>query len=99
MNGVAMTTSKDVVKFAQTRSGKRQNVMPGARIVMIVTRKFSAVMIDEVPAHWTPIVKNCWPNGACVERGAYAVQPVLNAPPSGTRKLATIISPATGSSQ
>ena len=29
MNGVAMTTSSEVVKFAQTRSGMRQKVMPG----------------------------------------------------------------------
>ena len=46
MNGVARTTSSEVVKFAQTSSGMRQNVMPGARIVMIVTRKLSAVRIE-----------------------------------------------------
>ena len=46
MNGVAITTSSDVVKFAQTSSGMRQNVIPGARMVMIVTRKLSAVMIE-----------------------------------------------------
>src|SRR3954463_5320629 len=99
MNGVAITTSSDVVKFAQTSKGIRQNVIPGARMVMIVTRKFSAVMIEEVPANWTPIVKNCWPSGACVESGAYAVQPVLKAPPDGTRKLDIIMIPAIGSSQ
>ena len=64
MNGVAITTSREVVKLAHTSSGMRQNVMPGARMVMIVTRKLSAVMIDEVPANCTPIVKNCWPRGA-----------------------------------
>ena len=63
MNGVAITTSSEVVKFAQTSSGIRQNVMPGARIVMIVTRKLSAVMIDDAPAHWTPMLKNTWPSG------------------------------------
>ena len=57
MNGVAITTSSEVVKFAQTSSGMRQNVIPGARIVMIVTRKLSAVMIDDAPAHCTPIVE------------------------------------------
>src|SRR3954462_13054442 len=69
MNGVASTTSKDVVKFAQTRSGIRQNVIPGARIVMIVTRKLSAVMIDDAPAHWTAIEKKMFPHGALVEQG------------------------------
>src|SRR5437762_3353914 len=53
MNGVASTTSSEVEKFAQTSSGMRQNVMPGARMVMIVTRKLSAVMIELAPAHWT----------------------------------------------
>src|SRR6478752_3978578 len=68
MNGVAITTSIEVVKFAQTRSGIRQNVMPGARIVMIVTRKLSAVMIDEAPAHWTPWLKKMAPIGWWVEQ-------------------------------
>ena len=68
MNGVAITTSSEVVKLAQTSSGMRQNVIPGARMVMIVTRKLSAVMIDEVPANCTPIVKNCWPSGASVDK-------------------------------
>ena len=69
-NGVAMTTSSDVEKFAQTSSGIRKNVIPGARMVMIVTRKFSAVAIDEAPANCTPIVKNVCPIGALVDSGA-----------------------------
>ena len=68
MNGVAITTSSEVVKFAHTSSGIRQNVIPGARIVMIVTRKFSAVMIDDAPAHWTPWLKKTAPSGWCVEQ-------------------------------
>src|SRR4051812_31322863 len=68
-NGVAMTTSSEVEKFAHTSSGIRQNDMPGARIVMIVTRKFSAVAIDDAPANWTPMVKNIWPIGAEVDSG------------------------------
>ena len=61
MNGVASTTSSEVEKFAQTSSGMRQKVIPGARMVMIVTRKLSAVMIDDAPANWTPMLKNDWP--------------------------------------
>src|SRR3954465_8189971 len=80
-NGVAMTTSSDVEKFAHTSSGMRKNVIPGARMVMIVTRKFSAVAIDDAPANCTPIVKNTCPIGACTDSGAYAVQPVANEPP------------------
>src|SRR3712207_1589358 len=97
-NGVAITTSSDVEKFAHTSSGMRQNDMPGARMVMIVTRKFSAVAIDDAPANWTPMVKNNCPNGIVVESGAYAVQPAANEPP-GTRNDAVIMMPAIGSSQ
>ena len=70
MNGVASTTRSEVVKFAHTSSGMRQNVIPGARMVMIVTRKLSAVMIDEAPAHWTPMLKNTWPSGWWTASGA-----------------------------
>src|SRR6266513_5545697 len=85
MNGVAITTSSDVVKLAHTSSGMRQNVMPGARIVMIVTRKFSAVATDDAPANCTAIEKKVWPSGVTVESGAEAVQPVANEPP-GAKK-------------
>src|ERR687883_1685168 len=98
MNGVAMTTSSDVEKFAHTSSGMRQNDMPGARIVMIVTRKFSAVAIDDAPANCTPMVKNNWPIGTSVDSGAYAVHPVANEPP-GARNDEVIMIPAIGSSQ
>src|SRR6266508_407695 len=98
MNGVATTTSSEVVKFAQTSSGMRQNVIPGARIVMIVTRKLRAVMIEDAPAHWTAIVKKRVPIGWCTDSGGYCVQPFANGPPR-QRKLASIITPAIGSSQ
>ena len=67
MNGVAITTRSEVVKFAQTSSGMRQKVIPGARMVMIVTRKLSAVMIELAPAHWTAIEKNVFPSGWCTD--------------------------------
>ena len=98
MNGVAMTTSSDVEKFAQTSSGIRKKLIPGARIVMIVTRKFSAVAIDDAPANCTPIVKNTCPSGAVTDSGAYAVQPLANEPP-GARNDSSIMIPASGSIQ
>src|ERR1700716_2861676 len=98
MNGVAITTSSEVVKFAHTSSGMRQNVIPGARIVMIVTRKLSAVMIELAPAHWTPMLKKTWPSGWGEGGGAWLVQPVAKAPP-GTRNEVSIMIPAIGSSQ
>jgi hypothetical protein len=98
MKGVAMTTSSEVEKFAHTSSGMRKNDMPGARMVMMVTRKFSAVAIDDAPANCTAMMKNSCPMGAEVLSGAYAVHPLANDPP-GARKDRSIIVPATGSSQ
>ena len=69
MNGVPKTTRAEVVALAQTRSGMRHTVMPGARIVMIVTRKLTAVMIDEAPANWTPTSKSVVPVPACDASG------------------------------
>jgi hypothetical protein len=60
----------DVVKFAQTSSGMRQKVIPGARMVMIVTRKLSAVAIEDAPAHCTAIWKKRLPSGFTTESGA-----------------------------
>jgi len=39
-------------------------------MVMIVTRKFSAVSTDDAPANCTATVKNIWPIGASVDSGA-----------------------------
>ena len=70
MNGVAITTSSEVEKLAHTSSGIRKKLIPGARMVMIVTRKFSAVAIDDAPANCTATVKNSWPSGIVVDSGA-----------------------------
>src|SRR5436190_4993786 len=99
MNGVAMTTSSEVEKFAHTSSGIRQKLMPGARIVMIVTRKFSAVAIDDAPANCTPMVKNICPIGTSVDSGAYAVQPGGKEPPSATNRAINIRTPSSSIQQ
>ena len=69
-NGVAITTSSEVEKLAHTSSGMRKKLIPGARIVMIVTRKLSAVATEEAPANCTPIEKKFCPIGDTVESGA-----------------------------
>src|SRR5436189_6396118 len=98
MNGVAITTRSEVVKFAHTSSGMRQKVIPGARMVMIVTRKLSAVMIELAPAHCTPWLKNTAPSGWWPEQsGAYPVQPHANAP-SGMKNDEAMMTPGTGGS-
>ena len=57
-NGVAATTRADVARLAQQSSGMRNRVIPGARMATIVTRKLTAVAIDELPAIITPIWKS-----------------------------------------
>src|ERR1700683_1835249 len=89
-----MTTSREVAKFAHTSSGRRKKLMPGARMVMIVTRKFSAVAIEEKPANWIPRVKKSWPIGIVVDSGAYAVQPDANDPPGAKKLISSMIPPA-----
>jgi hypothetical protein len=70
MNGVAITTSSDVAKLAHTSRGMRKKLIPGARMVMMVTRKLSAVMIEEAPANCTPTQKNVCPIGMSTDSGA-----------------------------
>lgn len=41
-----------VMKTDQTNNGVRWAVIPGARILIIVTIKFIAPKIDETPAKW-----------------------------------------------
>src|SRR2546423_14369849 len=98
MNGVAITTRSEVVKLAHPSSGMRQNVMPGARIVMIVTRKLSAVAIDEAPPNWPAMLKNACPSGLCVDSGAYAVPPLEDETP-GQTKLQSKLNPPAGPKQ
>ncbi len=47
--GVANTKMTLVAYMAHTNSGNRNQVIPGARIVCVVTMKLSPVKIDEKP--------------------------------------------------
>ena len=98
MNGVAITTSSEVAKFAHTSSGMRKKLMPGARIVMIVTRKFSAVMIEEAPANCTADREERLPDRRVVRQRRVG-RPAVGEGAAGAKKLASIIRPAIGSSQ
>ena len=52
--GVASTMMRLVAYIDQTNSGSRNQVIPGARSLWMVTMKFSPVRIDEKPAMNTP---------------------------------------------
>ena len=52
--GVARTKIKLVAYIDQIKSGSRNHVRPGARILCVVTMKFSPVRIEEKPVTKTP---------------------------------------------
>jgi hypothetical protein len=59
--GVAKTRIRLVAYIDQMNSGRRNQVIPGARISWIVTMKFKPVSIEEKPAMNTPVAtaKTC----------------------------------------
>ena len=98
--GVAMTTSTLVVSTVHVRMGIRNSVIPGARILKIVTRKLMAPRIELVPMRISPTIQRSVPvplYWACVS-GGYSVQPDAAAP-SVIRKPEAISRPPSGSSQ
>ena len=57
MAGKDRITRKDVTSVIQTKTGNRIMVMPGARMLMIVTMKFSEAAIDATPSSWRPMIQ------------------------------------------
>ena len=49
MTGKARTSSRDVMRVIQTKTGMRINVMPGALMLMMVTVKFNAPATEDAP--------------------------------------------------
>src|SRR5687768_5925814 len=79
--GVAKTTSTEVTMIIQTKIGIRARVMPGARIVITVTRKLIAPPTEEIPRIWTPRIQRSVPAPTWADTGGYSVQPALALPP------------------
>src|SRR5579872_5962690 len=93
---VATIESGAVASCAHTKSGMRVNVMPGARIRRIVTRKLMPVSVELTPikkiaAHHIEV-----PGPACSDIGGYSVQPATGAP---IKKDENSIKPARGNIQ
>ena len=59
--GVAMSTRTAVVRTVQVSSDIRNSVMPGARILKIVTRKLTAPRIELVPTSASPTIHRSCP--------------------------------------
>ena len=67
--GVAMMTSSAVAIMAHTNRGRRQIVIPGARIVIVVVTKLMAPMMEEVPSRMTLTAHSDWPSADWMESG------------------------------
>ena len=61
MTGVAISTRTDVTSTVQTMIGIRNRVMPGARILKIVTRKLMAPRMELVPIRTSATIHRSWP--------------------------------------
>ncbi len=57
-----------MTRTVQTMIGIRNSVMPGARILKIVTRKLTAPRIELVPISTTATIHRSWP-GPTAESG------------------------------
>src|ERR1700681_4344572 len=88
---VAMNDKNAVTAVAHTKS-----VMPGARILMIVTKKLMPVIVLETPIKKMATHHMLVPAGSCRLMGGYSVQPASGAP---SRKLPNRNMPAGGRSQ
>ena len=93
---VAMNSSGAVANCAHTKSGMRVNVIPGARIFRMVTRKLIPVIVELIPIRKTAMHHRFVPGGPCSEIGGYSVQPASGAP---TRNELNRMTPATGKIQ
>ena len=70
----------------QTKSGMRKSVMPGARMLRIVTITFMDPRMEEAPMRWMAKIVIGKAAPPCSMRGGYIVQPPAGAPP-GTKKV------------
>ena len=68
--GSASSSRIAVMKSAHTVSGSRKKVMPGARRLMIVVMKLTAVSSDESPRIRSEMSQSVWPLGWIAESGA-----------------------------
>src|SRR5665213_1917542 len=93
---VAMKSSGVVANCAHTKSGMRVKVIPGARILYIVTRKLIPVIVELIPIRKTATHHRFVPGGPWSEIGGYSVQPASGAP---IRNELNRITPATGKIQ
>jgi hypothetical protein len=59
--GVAIRTRTAVTRTVHVSNDIRNSVIPGARILKIVTRKLTAPRMELVPTSASPTIQRSWP--------------------------------------
>src|ERR1700760_2054841 len=93
---VAIISSGAVASCAQQNNGMRVKVIPGARILIIVTTKLMPVSVELTPTRKMAAHHIEVPGPPCSDIGGYSVQPATGAP---IRNDENNIKPATGKIQ
>ena len=92
--GNASSSRNAVMNCAQTKKGRRNHVMPGARSWMIVAMKFIAPSSDEKISSSMPTSHHVWPWPVRYPTAARTTSSRELAAPPGTKKLASMTSAA-----
>src|SRR5581483_11587851 len=79
-NCVKVSASMAAANIDQTKIGRRPQVIPLARMWMMVTRKFRPPRIDDRPKVMIARLKKIWPYAFLTLSGGYAVQPEYHPP-------------------
>ena len=69
MTGKASSSSTWVMKLIQVNIGMRMSFMPGARMLRMVTKKFTAAASEAMPRIWRPSIQKSTfsPGEYCLE--------------------------------
>ena len=93
--GIAAMSRNAVISQVHTKSGMRSRVIPGARMLRMVTMMLIAPMIDDIPRRWTAKMRKGTFIPPWSTSGGYIVQPAAGAPP-GMKKVEMSRIPAKG---
>ena len=96
--GITAISRYAVISQVHTNIGIFISVMPGARMLRMVTMMLIDPMIDDAPIMWIAKIARSIPGPICTDSGAYSVQPAAVAPPGAKNDSVSRIA-AGGSSQ
>ena len=87
MMGKASTSSTMVTRLIHVNSGIRMRVMPGARMLTMVTKKLNAAASEAIPSTWMPSIQNSVRTPAARS----VMLAYMNQPESGTSPIRKLV--------